>query len=362
VTAATRTWRTGTFEGRDSQTILGKLVDAGISDGRRLVSTGGSCGGGQSLLLATSLPWNSPKGRTLQLAAAVAKYPWTDLLDSLTPSGRATDGVDQSADHLTPLGVPKDSYISALYAAGRAVAQGRYDTDPNHPATNLDLQYADIQSGEPYDAKPDIDAVKQSFRDRSAYYADAYLQAVAAHTIREVPVLSIQGWTDPLLPAVQTLQMFRKLKATDPAYPITMVFGDIGHSNAQNPASQWQPINTLANRFVDAYVLGRTSERPASQAYPFQTHCPAAGGTATPVAGAWESLARGSADACTSRLATRTPARRSGRGRFLRRAHPARPAGGPARVRPDRGGRHGDLQAVGRGPGARPWSPEETPG
>ncbi len=283
------------FEGRDSQTLLGKLVDAGIARAKQLLSTGGSYGGGQSWLLATSLPWQSPNGHTLQVAAAVAKYPWTELLDSLTPSGRATDGVDQSADHMTPLGVPKESYIDALYAAGRALADGRYDTDPNHPTTNLDQQYGIIQAGEPYDSKPNIDAVKQSFKGRGAYYADAYLQAVAAHTVREVPVLSISGWTDPLFPPVQTLQMFRKLKAADPGYPIQMVFGDVGHSNAQNPASQWQPINTLANGFVNAYVLGHTSERPGSQAYSFQTYCPAAGGTATPVSGAWDALARGSA-------------------------------------------------------------------
>ncbi len=285
------------FEGRDSQTILGTLVDAGIADPGALLSTGGSYGGGQSWLLATSMPWKSPKGRTVQLAAAVAKYPWTDLLDSLAPSGRATDGRNQSADHMTPLGVPKDSYISGLYVAGRALAQGRYDEDPSHPTTNLDLQYADIQSGEPYDSKPNVDVVKQSFRDRSAYYAATYLNAVRAHSVREVPVMSIQGWTDPLFPAVQTLQMFRKLKAADPGYPITMAFGDIGHSNAQNPAAQWEPINTLANRFVDAYVLGRAAERPPAQAYSFATNCPPAGGTQTPVAGAWDSLARGSAKA-----------------------------------------------------------------
>jgi predicted acyl esterase len=285
------------FETRDTQTILGKLVDAGIANGNRLLSTGESYGGGQSWLLATAMPWKSPKGRTLQLAAAVPLYGWTDLLDSLVPSGRATGGTNQTANHVTPLGVPKDSYISALYVVGRALAQGRYDTDPTHPATNLDLQYADIQSGEPYDSKPNVDVVKQSFRDRGAYYASAYLAAVRAHTVHEVPVFSVQGWTDPLFPPVQALQMFRELKAADPGYPVQMAFGDVGHSNAQNPAPQWTAINTLTNGFVDAYVLGKTSEKPAAQAYSFQTHCPAAGGTATPVSGPWDSLAAGTATA-----------------------------------------------------------------
>ncbi|MDP9342010.1 MAG: hypothetical protein M3Q23_07895 [Actinomycetota bacterium] len=223
------------FETRDTQTILGKLVDAGIANAGRLLSTGESYGGGQSWLLATALPWKSPRGRSLQLAAAVPLYGWTDLLDSLAPSGRATDHTSQTADHVTPLGVPKDSYITGLYAVGRALAQGRYDEDPTDPGNNIDLQYAAVQSGEPYDSKPNMDVVKQSFRNRGAYYADAYLQ--------------------------------------------------------------WTQINTLTNGFVDAYVLGRTAERPAAQAYSFQTHCPPVGGPATPVAGAWDSLSRGTASA-----------------------------------------------------------------
>jgi hypothetical protein len=84
--------------------------------------------------------------------------------------------------------------------------------------------------------------------------------------------------------------MFRKLKAADPGYPIQMVFGDIGHSNAQNPAWQWQPINGLANRFLAAHVLRRGSHAPRRQAYSFQTEC--AGGAAhpAPTTGPWSSL------------------------------------------------------------------------
>ncbi len=281
------------FEGRDSQTILGKLVDAGIADPAKLAATGGSYGGGQTWLLATSLPWHSPQGTKLRLAAGVAKYPWTDLEDSLTPNGRATDRVDQSASHTVPFGVPKASYISGLYAVGRAEANGRYDQNPDHPGTNLDLQYALVQSGEPYSTKPDTQAIIDSFPPRSPYHADAYLDAVHHHTVREVPVMSINGFTDPLFPPVQTLQMFRKLKAADPRYPITMAFGDVGHSNAQNPAAQWHPINRLAWRFLQANVMGRTRLAPKAQAYVFRTHCPVSQKEQLPLAGTWGALTRG---------------------------------------------------------------------
>lgn len=280
------------FETRDSQTLLGKLVDAGIANPRELASTGGSYGGGQTWLLASSLPWKSPHGVRLQLAAGVAKYPWTDLLDSLAPNGRATPAVQQPAQHSVPYGIAKESYISGLWAVGRAEANGRYDANPADPGTDLDEQLARVQAGEPYDPStdPTLQATIDSFTYRSPYDATAFFKGLAARTVEPVPMLSIQGWTDPLFPAVQTLQMFRKLEAADPGYPIQMIFGDIGHSNAQNPAWQWQPINSTAYRFLEAHVLGKKSLAPRQQALSFQTEC---SGTAhpAPVAGSWSSLA-----------------------------------------------------------------------
>lgn len=296
------------FETRDSQLLLGKLVDAGIADPKELASTGGSYGGGQTWLLSTALPWKSPKGAKLQLAAGVAMYPWTDLFDSLTPNGRATPAVDQSAPHNVPFGIAKESYIDGLYAVGRAEANGRYDENPADVGTNLDEQLQREQQGEPYPSTdPELRQIVDSYTYRSAYDATDYFAALQAGTVRPVPVLSIQGWTDPLFPAVQTLQMFRKLKAADPSYPIQMVFGDIGHSNAQNPSWQWQPINTLAYGFLEAHVLGEKSAAPPSQAYSFQTEC---GGTAqpAPIAGQWDSLATSSAALTATTAATTSSA------------------------------------------------------
>jgi predicted acyl esterase len=283
------------FETRDSQTLLGRLVDAHIAASRRLATTGGSYGGGQSWLLATSLPWTSPGGHSLQIRAAVPKYPWTDLLSSLSYNGRATDRPDQRRSHTRPIGVPKASYVHALYVAGRAIGEGRYDEDPNHPGTNLDLQFAFVQGGEPYDGKPNEKEIIRSYRPRSPFYARAYFDAVRGHTVREVPVLSIQGWTDPLFPPVETLQMFRRLKRADPHYPVKMVFGDVGHGSAANPAGQWHPINALANRFLSGFVRGQTSKRPHHQAYAFATHCPARARPQSALSGGWNGLARGTA-------------------------------------------------------------------
>jgi hypothetical protein len=283
------------FEGRDTQTLLGKLVDAGIAKADGLAATGDSYGGGQTWLLATSLPWKSPKGHRLRLAGGVPLYGWTDLLDSLAPNGRATALPDQTPAHHVPLGVPKLSYISGLYAVGRAQGKGRYDDNPADYGTNLDEGYARIQAGEPYDPSTDpvLKGLVDSYQYRSAYDSTAYLAALAEKKVKRVPLFSVQGWTDPLFPAVQTLQMFRKLRAADPHYPLQMAFADVGHSNAQNPAWQWKPINRLTNAFLAAHVLGRKKVAPSAQAYSFQTLCAATTAPPAPVSGTWNLLATG---------------------------------------------------------------------
>src|SRR5207245_1796766 len=134
------------------------------------------------------------------------------------------------------------------------------------------------------------------------------LAGVTNGSIPPVPVLSIQGWTDPLFPPGETLQMFRKVLAADPSYPITIAFADVGHSNAQNPAPQWSSLNGLGQAFLDHFVLGE-GPAPTSQAYAYETACPApSSGTATPIAGDWDTLANGSRKLSSSAGTTTTSA------------------------------------------------------
>jgi LPXTG-motif cell wall-anchored protein len=50
--------------------------------------------------------------------------------------------------------------------------------------------------------------------------------------------------------------MWQKVKAFAPDYPIALVFGDLGHSYASNPADAWAAFNQRANAFVDHYLRG----------------------------------------------------------------------------------------------------------
>src|SRR5438552_6625371 len=90
------------YEDHDTQYLLGKLADERIVYPGKVGVTGISYGGGQSIELAylhnrvrltnnDFVPWTSPKGKKMKIAAAYPRWPWSDLVDSLTPNGRFLD-------------------------------------------------------------------------------------------------------------------------------------------------------------------------------------------------------------------------------------------------------------------------------
>lgn len=261
------------FEVRDTHHLVGLLVDAGVADARHVGVTGGSYGGGQSWLLAleadrvsvasaadveqvTLVPWTSPAGVPIHLAVAIPKYPWSDLAHALMPNGRAADGVILAdGNRLDPIGIMKQSYVSGLFALGATSAQ--YAPPGVDPTADLVTQYAAIQAGEPYSSANPVlaNSLHQVTTWKSPFYQDALLKADVARR-DEVPVLDVQGWTDALFPEVEGIAMVNKVRAADRRWPLAVWIADVGHSIAQNKASDWGPINTLANAFLDHYLAG----------------------------------------------------------------------------------------------------------
>lgn len=296
------------FEIADTQHLLGRLVDLKVADPNRLAATGGSYGGGQSWLLATAMPWDTPADgkHMIQLAAAAPFAGWTDLYGSLAPNGRATDNVDQSASHEKPFGVVKERTFNATYGARRpqpfipdpipgpgslpslvlsTLASGiRYNTtNPLELHSFIDGWAAVFNAGEPHASQEAVD-LPSAFRGKSAYYPVAdpnndYLTQLAARRVRPVPIFAVQGWTDHFFPAVEALQMYRKLKAAHPGYPIKMLIGDVGHG-AQAPDEQVHYSQDQAGDFIDTQ-LGVATDGVVPAAASFATVC---GGTGPHVA------------------------------------------------------------------------------
>jgi dienelactone hydrolase len=252
------------WEIHDTQYLVGLLVDAGVVQPSQVVVTGDSYGGGQSWLLALSqdkvmlpgghlVPWRSPDGVPIQLAAAVPQFSWTDLAQALTDNGRASDGYPGApppGPHENPYGVEKQSYVAALYADGTATAQY---AGANDPTADLPGWFAALNAGEPStQADPLVaQALHQLEKYRSAYYLPVPPPAT------QVPVFAAQGVTDPLFPGIQLLQMVNKLTAAYPGYPVWTALGDLGHAYAANPHALWVSVNDEANTFLSAVLAGQ---------------------------------------------------------------------------------------------------------
>ncbi len=210
-----------------------------------------------------TMPWKSPHGTPLHLAAALPMYTWTDLLDALMPNGRASDhfnGAPSDGNRKTPVGVEKQSYVAGLFALGTADAQ--YAKSPPapgaDPTADLNTWFAEVNAGEPYTANPNLPMVISQIAGplRSPF-------AMPVPSSDRKPVFVIQGLTDPLFPATQALTMINRLKAADSNYPVWAFLGDIGHSYAQNPLDVWQQAHDEGNAWLTAVLAGDTPTQSA---------------------------------------------------------------------------------------------------
>ncbi|MGH2746940.1 MAG: CocE/NonD family hydrolase [Actinomycetota bacterium] len=262
------------YEIRDWQYLLGLLVDAGVADPDRLGVAGGSYGAGQAWLMATAEPWLTPGGdRTIGLAAAVPMWGWTSLQNLLTPNGRATDDPDGGRSLERPYGIVKESVVGAVFL-GRDFTRFN-DVDSTETHSYALGAFAFWHRGEPYDT-PEGAALVAAHRDKSAFNAEDYFAGLEAGTAEPVPVFAVQGWNDAYVGAVEVLQMYRKLKAADPAYPISIFLGDLGHQTAPSFMGDVEvrdAWNARANAFLDAYVLRGGIDVPAEELASMSTEC-----------------------------------------------------------------------------------------
>src|SRR4051812_49896227 len=81
------------------------------------------------------IPWRSPDGRRLRIAAAAPVIPWSDLVSAAAPNGRIRSlGVTSRRAATQPVGVAKASFINAiLIAAQNATGPGQPIGEPFIP-------------------------------------------------------------------------------------------------------------------------------------------------------------------------------------------------------------------------------------
>jgi fermentation-respiration switch protein FrsA (DUF1100 family) len=265
-------------EVRDAQYLISVLADEGVAQPQKIGATGYSYGGGISMALAalrnrtmmpdgSLVPWESPDGTQMELAAAVPQWPWTDLAYSLMPNGRTLDYVADAPyrgpDGKAPIGVLKSSYVTGLYGLGAGLSN--YAPPGTDPDADLTTWYGLVNSGEPYDSKPLAnDIVDEITTHHSSYYVD--------HSQPPAPLLIQNGWNDDLFPPDEAIRFYNRTRTQFQGDPISLFFMDDGHARSQNKPADEEFFRARQDAWFDHYLKG-VGPAPQSSTEVLTTKC-----------------------------------------------------------------------------------------
>lgn len=285
------------YEVRDAQYLISLLADEGVAEPQKIGATGVSYGGGMSMALAalrnrtmlpdgTLVPWESPGHRAMELAAAVPQWPWSDLAYSLMPNGSTLDFVADSPYKgpagTARIGIEKASYVAGLYFLG--LGTSNYAPPGTDPEADLTGWYALINSGEPYEPKPQAQEILDQITTyHSSYYID--------HSQAPSPLLIQNGWNDDLFPVDEAVRFYNRTRAQYPGDPISLFLMDDGHARSQNKTADEALFLQREDAWFDHYLKGVGAE-PSSSAEALSTVC--GGPSEGPfTAAAWHDLSPG---------------------------------------------------------------------
>lgn len=258
-------WDDPRYEPRDTQHLVGRLVDEGLVDPDGIAVTGTSYGGGQSATLAalddrvmladgSLAPWESPGGVPLHLAAAVPVVGWTDLAQALAPDGRELDYAELPDPAARPVGIPLSSWNALLDAwpdlrvdAGMRHVFSTWANDPMHVDDPAALA---------------VGAEARTHHSAAALY-DGRPPA---------PTLFAHGWDDELFPLREATRAFDYYRSV--GAPVRMAVADYGHGRSQNKAADVDFLTAQGRAWIDHYVRGEGPAPAPGVAYRTMT-CPA---------------------------------------------------------------------------------------
>lgn len=191
-----------------------------------------------------------------------------DLVQVLAPNGRTSDGWEHAPPHgdvTSPIGVPIESTIAALLAAGNA--SGHFAPPGVDPESDIITDATRVLAGNPF--PPEDPIIARAVR----VYRDLKSPITTAPQGR-VPIFWIHGLTDPLFPAFEPLTVMNTVHEVDPAYPFKLFLGDVGHDYTGQRADEWELAITQMNDFLDHFLRpDRTPQTPAFDVGTTVTRC-----------------------------------------------------------------------------------------
>lgn len=269
------------YEARDTQTLAGYLADLGLVRRKGIGVTGISYGGGVSYELAALkdrvmrpsgrlVPWRSPDGKRMRIAAAVPLWGWSDLANSLQPNGNTLDYMALNP-YGSRVGVEKQSYQSLLYNLG--LGSGFYAPPGADPKADITGWFARINEGEPYNDAAAHDLLRQIQRYHSAYYLQDGIKWRKRE--RPAPILAYNSWLDDLFPADETLRYRNRVLSRYRKTEFAVLFA-AGPGHPRAPLGGTTPdLAALQSQFFDHYLKGSA----ALPAIHVRTYTQACGGS-----------------------------------------------------------------------------------
>jgi hypothetical protein len=247
------------------------------------------------------VPWRSPAGARLRIAAAAPVIPWTDLVYAAAPNGRVfANAITPRSLATSPVGVEKASVVNAIFAAAQfAVGPGQPVGEPFVPGRpmgflappGLDPE-ADVSSwvartdaGEPYDDPQAQAIIERLVRFHSPYYVPP--------NRRPPPLLLAAGFTDDLFPVDEVLRFANRSAQRFPEAPLALLLGDFGHQRAANKPRERDLLLRSIHAWFDHHLRGR-GRAPREGVTAFAQTCPRTAPSSGPLrARSFARLARG---------------------------------------------------------------------
>jgi predicted acyl esterase len=266
------------YEVRDAQFLMGELAAEGVVQPTKIGVTGASYGGGLSLALASLrnrvmmkngelVPWESPTGQPMEIAAAAPQWPWSDIAYSLAPNGRNLDYVTNSPYRgptgKLPIGVWKASWSEYLNKAGELLS----NYEPKDPEANIPGWLLRFKAGDPY--------TDESIENIVSLLSNLHSAFGINHAIEPAPSLIQSGWNDDLFPVDEALRYYQRTRAQYPGDPISLYLADIGHQGrSQNKPADEVAFNERLEAWF-AHYLKDEGASPSSSVEALTTTCPA---------------------------------------------------------------------------------------
>jgi hypothetical protein len=324
------------YSPRDLQWLIGRLVDAGVVSPSQIAVTGRSMGGGLSWEMAVLndrtvcggywdpangpdpcggrnggyINWTSPSGIPLHVAAAVPEWGWASLGGVLVPNGTASDGLNGAppsspyGEDAHPIGVPLPSWVNVLDNPSDTF----FAPPGSDPSNDWSSWFSDLKS----QVNTQTTTAASSLGSAMSwllFQADAE-KSPASYYLgfdSDVPILALQGLDDGLMTPVQAQLMYQEAKAHDPAYPISVVWGDVGHAPATNPSDVYNDFDQRATAFLAAaFGRGGSTASGNESAYLMRCGVNTGGGLTEATAGTLAALETGTWTVSSTQARTTT--------------------------------------------------------